>query len=252
MQSTETRIAWITGGGSGIGRALSLRLARDGWQVAVSGRRQAALLETVTLAGADVHAYPLDVSDLGAVRETAARIEKQLGPVDLAVLNAGFGQFVNLNNLRAETFAAHMQVNYLGVVNPIDALLASFRRRRSGHIVIVASVAGYRGMPRILAYGPTKAALINLAESLYLDLKREGIRLSICNPGFVKTPMTADNHGPMPFLMDLDKAADALYRGIRKNKFEITFPWQLVSLLKVFRCLPYWIYFPIMRKFTGR
>ncbi len=251
MHAAQTRLAWITGGGSGIGRALALRLARAGWTVAVSGRRPEALQETLRLASANVHAYPLDVTDLDAVRATAAHIESELGVPHLAVFNAGMGEFVKLDNLRAESFAAHMQVNYLGAVNGIDALLPAFRRRRAGHIVFVASLAGYRGTPRAAAYGPTKAALINLAESLRFDLEREGIRISVCNPGFVETPMTAGNRFPMPFLMDVEDAADALYHGIMQRKFEIAFPRRFVWLLKVFRCLPYALYFPIMGKFTG-
>ena len=251
MHAAQTRLAWITGGGSGIGRALALRLARAGWTLAVSGRRPEALQETLRLASANVRAYPLDVTDLDAVRATAARIESELGVPHLAVFNAGMGEFVKLDNLRAESFAAHMQVNYLGAVNGIDALLPAFRRRRAGHIVIVASLAGYRGTPRAAAYGPTKAALINLAESLRFDLEREGIRISVCNPGFVETPMTAGNRFPMPFLMDVEDAADALYHGIMQRKFEIAFPRRFVWLLKVFRCLPYALYFPIIGQFTG-
>lgn len=252
MQTKLARIAWITGGGSGIGQALTLKLVREGWKVAVSGRRPEALQETARLAAGNVYAYPLDVSDLEAMRQTTARIESELGPLDLVVLNAGMGQFVKLDNLRAETFAAHMRVNYLGVVNGIDAVLAAFRRRHAGHIVIVASVAGYRGVPRAAAYGPTKAALINLAESLRFDLEREGIKISVCNPGFVETPMTAGNRVPMPFLMNLQAATEALYSGIMKQKFEIIFPRRFVLLLKLFRCLPYALYFPVIRKFTGR
>jgi len=252
MQTSLARTAWITGGGSGIGQALCLKLVRAGWTVAVSGRRPEALQETARLAAGNVHAYPLDVSDLKAMRQTAARIESELGPLQLVVLNAGMGQFVKLDNLRAETFATHMQVNYLGVVNGIDAVLSAFRRRRTGHFVIVASVAGYRGIPRAAAYGPTKAALINLAECLRFDLEREGIKISVCNPGFVETPMTAENRVPMPFLMNLQDATEVLYRGIMKQKFEIIFPRRFVLLLKLFRCLPYMFYFPVIRKFTGR
>jgi NAD(P)-dependent dehydrogenase (short-subunit alcohol dehydrogenase family) len=251
MHSSSTGTAWITGGGSGIGQALPLKLAKADWKVAVSGRRPEALHETVRQAAGNVHAYPLDVSDLQAMRNAAASIESDLGAIDLVVLNAGFGRFVKLDNLRAENFAAHMQVNYLGVVNGIDAVLAGFRQRRCGHIVIVASVAGYRGLPRTAAYGPTKAALINLAESLRFDLEREGISISVCNPGFVDTPMTAGNRVPMPFLMNLQDATDALYRGIMRQKFEIIFPLRFVLLLKLLRCLPYVLYFPVMRKFTG-
>ncbi len=158
---------------------------------------------------------------------------------------------MKLDNFHATTFAAHMQVNYLGVVNGIEALLPALRRRHSGHIVIVASIAGYRGVPRAAAYGPTKAALINLAESLRFDLEREGIQISICNPGFVDTPMTAGNRFPMPFLMQVEDAAEVLYRGIMQQKFEIAFPRRFVLLLKIFRCLPYALYFPLMRKFAG-
>lgn len=251
MNAAARRVAWITGGGSGIGRALALRLAREGWVVAISARRMELLQETAGLAKDSIHAFPLDVTDTAAVRVTAERIESQFGPLQLTVLNAGMGEFVKLDDFHATTFAAHMQVNYLGVVNGIEAVLPALRRRHGGHIVIVASVAGYRGVPRAAAYGPTKAALISLAESLRFDLEREGIRISICNPGFVDTPMTAGNRFPMPFLMQVEDAAEALYRGIMQQKFEIAFPRRFVLLLKIFRCLPYALYFPLMRKFAG-
>ncbi|MGA9852906.1 MAG: SDR family NAD(P)-dependent oxidoreductase [Gammaproteobacteria bacterium] len=251
MDTTAEKVAWITGGGSGIGRALALRLVRAGWTVAVSGRRLEALEETAKLAAGKTHAYPLDVTDLDTMRNTAKRIESELGHLQLAVFSAGLGEFVKPDSLRAETFATHMQVNYLGVVNRIDAVLPTFRRRRAGHVVIVASLAGYRGVPRAAAYGPTKAALISLAESLRFDLEREGICISVCNPGFVATPMTEGNRAPMPFLMSVDAVADTLYRGILKQKFEIAFPRRFVVVLKLFRCLPYALYFPIVRKFAG-
>lgn len=248
MQTNASRVAWITGGGSGIGRALALCLARDGWSVAVSGRRPGALEETARLAPGHVHVYPLDVTDLTAVRQTAARIEAELEALSLVVLNAGMGEFVKPEALRAEVFATHMQVNYLGAVNGIDAALPYFRKRHAGHFVLVASIAGYRGLPLASAYAPTKAALISLAESLKLPLEREGIRVSVCNPGFVATPMTEGNRFPMPFLMPADRAADLLYRGILKRKFEIAFPARLVLLVKILRCLPYALYFPILRR----
>jgi NAD(P)-dependent dehydrogenase (short-subunit alcohol dehydrogenase family) len=252
MQQSTSRVAWITGGGTGIGRTLALRLATDGWTVAVSGRRPGPLDDTASQDPVHLHAYPLDVSDLEATRNTAARIEAELGPLELVVLNAGIGQFLKLSEFDAEISAKHMQVNYLGVVNGLDAILPVFRQRHAGHIVVVASVAGYRGVPRAAAYGPTKAALINLVESLRFELERVGIRISVCNPGFIDTPMTADNNFPMPFLMRVDDAADILYRGIRKQKFEITFPRRLVMPLKLLRCLPSPLYFWLMRKFYFR
>jgi NAD(P)-dependent dehydrogenase (short-subunit alcohol dehydrogenase family) len=252
MEKQEGRLAWITGGGTGIGRALALSLAKDGWQVVVSGRRPEPLSETVA-AGADrVHAWTLDVSDLAAVRRAVPAIEAKHEPIALAMLNAGMFTSVKLDNFKAETFAAHMAVNYQGVVNCMDPLITAMRARKTGHIVLVASVAGYRGLPLASAYGPTKAALINLAESLKYMLGRAGIRISVCNPGFVDTPMTEDNKFPMPFLMPVDDAAEALKRGIYKGKFEIAFPTGFVLILKFLRCLPYAIYFPLIKKSTGR
>ena len=252
MSAQTQNVAWITGGGSGIGRALALRLARAGWSVAGSGRRLEMLEETVRLAGANVRAYPLDVAEIKAVRQTAVRIEAELGLITLAVFSAGIGQIVKLDSFEPEIFAEHMRTNYLGTVNGIAAVLPDMRARQSGHIVVVASLAGYRGTPQGYAYGPTKAALINLAESLKPSLQREGIGISVCNPGFVVTPMTEGARYPMPFLMHPDAAAERLYRGILKRKFEIAFPTRFVLLLKVFRCLPYAWYFPLMRGFKRR
>ena len=252
METEQKRLAWITGGGTGIGRALALSLARDGWQVVVSGRRPGLLAETTAAGAGRVHAWPLDVADISAVRRAVPAIEAEHGPIALAVLNAGMYSGVKLDSFKAETFAEHMRVNYQGVVNCMDPLIPLMRGRGRGHLVLVASVAGYRGLPLASAYGPTKAALINLAESLKYMLERAGIRISVCNPGFVDTPLTENNKFPMPFLMDVEDAALALKRGIYKGRFEIAFPTRFVLLLKFFRCLPYAVYFPLIRKFTGR
>ena len=253
MRDMQTRgLAWITGGGTGIGRALALRLAADGWQVVVSGRRAEPLQETAARAPGAIHPWPLDVTDLPAVRHAVTEIEAKYGPIALAVLNAGMYQPVKLDSFKAELMAEHMRVNYQGVVNGMDALLPAMRRRRAGHMVLVASVAGYRGLPLASGYGPTKAALINLAESLKYMFEKEGLRISVCNPGFVETPLTDGNKFPMPFLMKVDAAAAALQRGIYKGKFEIAFPTRFVLVLKLLRALPYRLYFPIIRRMSGR
>ena len=253
MRNMQTHgLAWITGGGTGIGRALALRLAADGWQVVVSGRRAEPLQETASQAPGAIHPWPLDVTDLPAVRRAVTEIEAKLGPITLAVLNAGMYHPVKLDSFKAELMAEHMQVNYQGVVNGMDAVLPGMRRRRGGHIVLVASVAGYRGLPLASGYGPTKAALINLAESLKYMFEKEGLRISVCNPGFVETPLTEGNRFPMPFLMQVDDAAAALQRGLYGGRFEIAFPTRFVLILKFMRALPYWLYFPIIRKMTGR
>lgn len=251
METEQQRLAWITGGGGGIGRALAVSLAKDGWRVVVSGRRPEPLDETAA-AAPGIHAWPLDVTDVAAVRRAVPAIEAKHGPVALAVLNAGMFKPVKLDTFKSETFAEHMQVNFLGVVNCMEALIPAMRAHKAGHLVLVASVAGYRGLPLASAYGPTKAALINLAESLKSMLARAGIRISVCNPGFVDTPMTESNAFPMPFLMRVDDAAEALKRGIYRGKFEIAFPTRFVLILKLLRSLPYSLYFPLMRRITGR
>lgn len=252
MDSASKGLAWITGGGTGIGHALARRLAAHGWKVVISGRRQEPLKDAAAEYPGAIFPWPLDVSDLPAVRQAVGGIEAQHGPIALAVLNAGMYQPVKLDSFKGEIFAAHMQVNFLGVVNGMDAVLPFMRKRKAGHVVLVASVAGYRGLPLASAYGPTKAALINLAESCRSMFAREGLTLSVCNPGFVETPLTADNPFPMPFLMQVNDAAAALERGIEKRKFEIAFPTRFVLILKVLRALPYWAYFPLMKKLTGR
>ena len=247
------RIAWITGGGSGIGRALALELANHGWRVAVTGRTREPLDEVAAAAPeGSVRAVAADVTDLAATREAVRTIEAELGPIDLAVLNAGVFKPFEAEHFDAASVNATMAVNYTGAVHGIDAVLPGMRERRSGHIALVSSVAGYRGLPLGAPYSASKAALIALAESLKFDFDRLGIRTSVINPGFVKTPLTAKNKFPMPFLMEVDDAARAMRRGLEKGRFEIAFPRPLVYGLKFMRLLPYALYFPLMRKATGR
>jgi short-subunit dehydrogenase len=144
-----------------------------------------------------------------------------------------------------------LDVNYLGVVNALAACLPAMKGRGHGQIAWMASVAGYRGLPKAAAYGPGKAALINLAESLKVDLERLGIILSVINPGFVRTPMTAGNDFPMPFLMEPEDAARRTIAGLKAGRFEIAYPRRFAALLKVGRVLPYWLYFWLIRTFIA-
>ncbi|MCG8442993.1 MAG: SDR family NAD(P)-dependent oxidoreductase, partial [Caulobacterales bacterium] len=210
-------------------------------QVAVSARSAEALGE---LAGevADgpgaIHPFALDVTDLAAARATAGDIEQILGPIRLAVLNAGTHLPVHATQLSAAPFRTLIEVNVMGTVHCLDAALGPMRARGEGHIAIVSSVAGYRGLPTASAYGLTKAGLINMAEALRPELERLGILLQVVNPGFVKTPLTDRNPFPMPFLMELETAARAFRRGLSSRRFEIVFPRRLAYALKVLRCLP--------------
>lgn len=253
------RTAWITGASSGIGRALSLRLARDGLTVAVTARSASALealaAEAATTAAAGgsgrIVPWPGDVTDAAVLQAAVEGIESSLGPLDLALLNAGTHTPMSAADFSIATARTLMEVNYMGVVNGLAAVLPRFLARRGGRIAVVASVAGYRGLPTAAAYGPTKAALINLAESLKPDCDRAGVTLQVINPGFVATPLTDRNEFPMPDIIPADRAAEEIVRGLAGNRFEIAFPRRFVAMLKLARLLPYSLYFRAVRRTTG-
>lgn len=247
--------AWITGGGTGLGRALALHMARRGWRVVVSGRRQAALDETVAGLPADapgrLYAVTADVTDPDGLRAAWPAVLAALdGEVDLAVLNAGTYQPISVDAFDPAVFAEHMRVNYMGVIHALNLALPPMLARGDGRIALVASVAGFRGLPKAAAYGPSKAALINLAESLRFDLEPRGISLSLVNPGFVRTPLTAGNRFHMPGLLEPEDAAERLYRGLVAGDFHISFPRRLAWWLRLARLLPYPLYFWLTRLTT--
>lgn len=236
--------AWITGASHGIGRALALRLAGEGTSVAVSARSAEALEALAAEAGSrpgQCRPVPVDVSDLEAMREAARRIESEVGAPDLAVFAAGTSQTMHANDFSAETASKIMAVNYGGAVNGLDAILPAFRARGSGRLGIVASVAGYRGFPGLAAYGPSKAALINLCESLHGELKRGGIRLSVINPGLVKTRLT-EGAGPTPFAITPERAAKEILRGLKTDCFEIIVPREAAPQFVAGRVMPNPVY----------
>jgi len=231
---------WITGASSGLGAALANRLARDGQTVALSARN-AEKLEALAgkCAGpGSLRPVPLDIQDSEAACAAVARIEAELGPIGQAVLNAGTHQPVDPRNLKVEDFRKLVEVNLMGTVHCLAAVLPPMLARKRGRIAIVASVAGYRGLPTAAAYGMTKAGLINLAEALRVELAPSGIVVQVVNPGFVRTPLTDQNPFPMPFLMEPEDAAEAFFKGLRSDRFEIAFPRRFVWIMKLLRCLP--------------
>jgi len=242
------KVIWITGASTGIGRELALKLAACGAHVAVSARSADKLAE---LAGAypNIKAYPLDVTDLDATQTAAAAIERDLGPIDLAILNAGVWLPMGASDYDPKVVTAAMGVNYFGVTNALAPLLPAMLARKSGHIAIVSSVAGYRGVPVAITYAPTKAALISLAETLYPELADQNVKLTVINPGFVDTPMTKPNTFPMPFMIPVDAAVDTIIRGLIRGKFEIVFPWRMKVLAKIMRVVPYWVFFAYLKTF---
>ncbi len=238
------KTAWVTGASTGIGRDIALQLAAAGVKVAASARS----LEKLEALGSSVLAVPLDVTDAAACHAAVERIEAELGPIDLAVLGAGTYSPVMADKLDPAIFAHMMQTNYMGVVNAVAALAPRMIARQSGHLSWIASVAGYIGLPKAAAYGPTKAALINLAESLYPEMQRKGVFVSVINPGFVKTPLTAQNDFEMPFLMAPEDAARRTIEGLAAGRFEIAYPRRFVAILKSLRLLPYPLFFRLISR----
>ncbi|MBX9926985.1 MAG: SDR family NAD(P)-dependent oxidoreductase [Hyphomicrobiaceae bacterium] len=238
------KVVWITGASTGIGRELALALAKAGVAVAASARSRSKLDELKSQHPL-IRAYPLDVTDESACRETAAQIGRDLGAIDLAILNAGVWVPMDAAHFDPAGIAESMAVNYTGVVNALDPLIRDMTARRTGHIALVSSVAGYRGLPGAVAYAPTKAAVIALAEALYLDLRDSGVALSIVNPGFVDTPMTKVNNFPMPFMISADDAAGRIIRGLAARRYEIAFPLRMKLLAKFMRLMPNAMFFAI-------
>jgi NAD(P)-dependent dehydrogenase (short-subunit alcohol dehydrogenase family) len=238
------KTAWITGASTGIGRDIVMQLAAAGVKVAASARSA----EKLAALGPGVLAIPLDVTDPVACRAAVDRIESELGPIDLAVLGAGTYSPVAIDDLDPGRFAQMMGTNYMGVVNCLAALAPRMIERRSGHLSWIASVAGYVGLPKAAAYGPTKAALINLAESLYPEMRQKGVSVSVINPGFVETPLTKQNDFEMPFLMKPEEAARRTIEGLAAGRFEVAYPRRFVAILKSLRLLPYPLFFRLIAR----
>ena len=233
------RVAWIIGASTGIGAEIARQLAEAGVIIAASSRN---INPTPGL-----HTFPLDVTDFTAVAACLAAIEKDIGFPDLILVASGTYKAIPSLDLTLDDHAKGNAVNYMGVVHVLMAALPGLKQRKSGHIAWISSVAGYRGLPKSAAYGPTKAALINLAEGLQPELKKIGVGISVINPGFVRTPMTKDNDFPMPFLMEPDEAARRTIKGLARGQFEIAYPWRFVMILKTLRILPYWLFFRLTK-----
>ncbi len=239
--TTPWKTAWVTGASTGIGRELALKLAADGVHVAVSAR-SVDKLEELARVHANILAVPLDVTARANVEAAHRRIVGTIGPIDLAILNAGVWHPMKASEFDAARVADSMSVNYIGIANALEPLISAMIATGKGQIALVASVAGYRGLPNAAAYAPSKAAIISLAEVLRLELSRHGIVVSLVNPGFVETPMTSVNQFPMPYIMKPGDAADRILRGLARGKYEIAFPWQLVTMLKLLRLMPNALY----------
>ena len=242
---------WITGASSGIGKALAIKFAREGWKVAISARR-GELLKNIAQDN-NIFDYSLDVTDEKKVGEVFKKILEGFKNIDLCIFSAGTYEPKLEKEISQEQIRKTMEVNFFGVVNCIKAVEEYFKNMKNGHISIVSSIAGYRGLPNSSGYGPSKAALSNLAESLYFDFKKHNVKVSLISPGFIKTPMTDKNKFRMPFIKSPEFAADKIYNGlVKSNTFEITFPKQLTIIFKFFRILPNRIYLFLIDKLVKR
>ncbi len=244
------RRVWLVGASTGIGRATAARLHAAGARVAVSAR-STAVLEAFAREHPGSLALPLDATDRAAMHAATERLVAAWGGLDLVVYCAGTYKPMRATDFELDVALQHQQVNYVGALYLLDAVLPVLQRQKAGHLSLVSSVAGYRGLPKSIAYGPTKAALINLAETLYLDLSPLGIGVSVINPGFVETPLTAQNEFHMPALITPDEAASAIVKGWGAGDFEIHFPKRFTRWLKALRLLAYGPYFAAVRRSTG-
>ena len=241
---------WITGGSTGIGKALAIKFANEGWNVAISARRE-NLLREISDNHENINSFPLDVTNKDKCKEVFNNIKNQFENIDICFFSTGTWNPKKEKDIDVEQIEDVFKVNFFGTLNSIKSVEKYFKEKKSGTITIVSSIAGYRGLPNSTGYGPSKSALNNLAESLYFDFKRSNVRICLVSPGFIKTPMTDKNDFKMPFLKTTEYAAEKIYDGlVNTNAFEIHFPKQLTIIIKILKILPNWLYLRLVGKLT--
>lgn len=249
------KVVLITGASSGIGRALAIDMARRGASVGLLARRQEILdqiVDEITSTGGRALALPADVTESEAVRGAVDALRREFGPIDLLVANAGISINTFVPNLCEKKIAELINVNVIGVVNSVAAVLTQMVAHGSGHLVVNSSLAAYRGLPKSAAYCASKAAISSFFEALRIDLKGSGVDVTIIHPGFIKTPLIA-NIRRTPYLMEVDYAVQKIIRAIEKRKKGYAFPWQLATLARACKLLPIPMYdwFAARNSFRG-
>lgn len=262
IASWHGRRVWVVGASSGIGAAIARQLLAEGARVALSARSESSLRSLLDGAGGNpgsggadeatrVQVLPLDVVDPAAVAAACGQLRERWGGIDLVLWVAGTHSEMRAEHFDLPQARRLMQVNFDAVLGGLACILPMLLEQGHGGLALVSSVAGYRGLPKALVYGPSKAALINLAESLYFDLQPRGIGVYLVNPGFVATPLTAHNDFKMPALISAEEAARETLAGIAAGRFEIHYPRRFTGWLKLARLLPYRLYFAALRRVTG-
>jgi short-subunit dehydrogenase len=235
----------ITGASSGIGKGLALEIAARGGRLGLLARREELLNEIVAeieKRNGTAVAVSADVRDAQAVRAAADRIRAELGPIDVLIANAGVGTSKHGSQLDPDQVAEVININVLGAVNSVSAVVPEMVERKSGQLVAISSLAGYRGLPKSAAYCASKAALSSFFESLRIDLRGSGVTVNVVYPGFIKTPLTAGRSAKMPYLMELDEGVKKILNAIEKGKRSYAFPWQLATIVRSSLVMPAGLY----------
>jgi short-subunit dehydrogenase len=244
-QYWHNKTVLITGASSGIGKGLALEIAARGGRLALLARREDVLseiVEEIKAQNGTAIAVTADVRDSKAVRAAADRVRAELGPIDVLIANAGIGTTNPASQLDPEQVAEVIDINVLGAVNSVAAVLPEMAERDSGQLVAMSSLAGYRGVAKSAAYCASKAALSSFFESLRIDLRHTGVTVTILHPGFIKTPLTAGRAAKMPYLMELDDAVKKIVTAIEKGKKSYAFPWQLATIVRAGMIMPIAMY----------
>ena len=242
----ENKVIWITGASSGIGRALAIKFANEGWLVAASARRE-NLLQDLNKENSNIHSFPLDVTNIDQCKSVFKNIIEKFNNIEISIFGTGIHDPKSEKEFNLDKIRRIMEVNYFGTINSINSVYEYYNSKKSGQISIISSVAGYRGLPAAGAYCASKSALLSFTESLYFEMKRKNVRVSLVSPGFIKTPMTDQNDFPMPMIKPPEFAAEQIYIGlIEKNSFEIHFPKTFTYLMKIIKILPNWLYFGVI------
>ncbi|MFA4912364.1 MAG: SDR family NAD(P)-dependent oxidoreductase [Burkholderiaceae bacterium] len=250
IKQWATRRVWIIGASSGIGEACARQWLQAGATVVLSARSEDKL-QAIASSFEGAHILPFDAADEQAWPDAVAAAARLCGELDIVLFCAARYHEQNGTEIDVEAVQKSFDLNVVSVYRGVNLIVPRLLRQGSGGIAIVGSLSGYTGLPKAMIYGATKAALINLAQSLYFELAPRGLSVYLINPGFVRTPMTAKNDFKMPGLMSPDEAARAIIAGMEKGRFEIRFPGRLAIALRLISWLPYGLRFPLLHKATG-
>jgi NADP-dependent 3-hydroxy acid dehydrogenase YdfG len=242
----KDKIIFLTGASSGIGEALALEIAKSGATLGLLARREDLLKELAEKCernGGKARYFAVDVTDADAVANAAESLRNEFGKIDILIANAGIGgNNSETRNLNAQAVAQVININLLGAVNAVSAVLPAMLENKSGQLVAISSLAGFRGLPKSAAYSASKAGMTAFFESVRLDVQTKGVGVTIIQPGFIKTPLTSGRNNKMPFLMELEDAIPLFLRAIEKRKRFAAFPWQLATFVRLGKIFPAWIY----------